>query len=281
MPTDVDLHVVLPGGEEIYWGHKTSSATGAFLDLDSNAACTIDGKNNENLAVPDPPPAGQYIVRAEFYDDCGGKPANYTVTTRVCGAVQTFKGKFNAGTADHGAAGSGVEVTRFTADCPFRVRGKATYEDLAQTTKGLKDTATKLPIRFAKLEVKRASDDTTLANSDTRQDGTFDVYFKNAGMKGYYVKVLANQSNDQLKQNVKNDGTTIYSARSTGMIDETVEGNKTGVLVEAKVADSGPAFNIFDIGVDGAMFVKSMTGKAPAQLNWLWTKGKLSIGFQF
>ena len=39
--SDVDLHVVDPALEEIYFGHLTS-ASGGKLDLDSNAACTQD-----------------------------------------------------------------------------------------------------------------------------------------------------------------------------------------------------------------------------------------------
>lgn len=46
--SDVDLHVVDPSGEEIYWSNRRS-ASGGQLDLDSNAACAIDGVRNENI----------------------------------------------------------------------------------------------------------------------------------------------------------------------------------------------------------------------------------------
>lgn len=50
-PTDVDLHVVDPDGEEIYFGNLTS-ASGGTLDLDSNPACSLDNINNENVVWP-------------------------------------------------------------------------------------------------------------------------------------------------------------------------------------------------------------------------------------
>ena len=58
--SDVDLHVLDPSGEEIYFAHK-SSASGGTLDLDSNAACSRQGvtatspgvhNSNENVVWP-------------------------------------------------------------------------------------------------------------------------------------------------------------------------------------------------------------------------------------
>ena len=190
-PTDVDLHLVEPaGGEEIFWGNP-SSLTGGMLDLDSNAGCSIDGVNNENITwATGSPLSGEHIVRVDFWSDCGGMPANYLVTTKVCGAVRTFPGSFAAGTADGGGSGSGREITRFTPpSCGFRVRGKAVYQDRAHTTSGLAAATTELPIRYGHVEVKRAADNATLGEGDSKQDGTFDVNFQNSGPAGYYVVV--------------------------------------------------------------------------------------------
>src|SRR5690606_29130847 len=59
--SDVDLHVVEPTGEEIYYGNVDSDA-GGMLDLDSNANCTIDGKRNENIVWKEAAPTGVYTV---------------------------------------------------------------------------------------------------------------------------------------------------------------------------------------------------------------------------
>jgi hypothetical protein len=274
-PTDVDLHVVEPGGEEIYYGSRTSS-TGGVLDLDSNAGCSIDGVNNENVTWTGAPPPGEYVVRVDFWSDCGGLPANYTVTTRVCGEVRTYTGSFAGGTSDRGGRGSGVEIARFSTNCTARVRGKATYEDFAQTAAGLAPSSTMLPIRFAKVEVKRAADDVTLAEGSTRQDGSFDLRFANDGPKGYVVVVMARQDDAMLKQLVTDDAGRTYAVRS-GPIDESVEPDRMGLAVEARADGPAPAFNVFDVGVLGASLVRSVHGTTPPLLTWVWTRGRKGL----
>jgi hypothetical protein len=111
---DVDLHVVEPGGEEIYYGATTSTA-GGELDLDSNAACGSDGPRNENITYAEgTAPAGEYIVRVDYWSACSAASTDYVVTVHVQGQEpQVFTGTFT-GSGDSGGAGSGDEITRFT-----------------------------------------------------------------------------------------------------------------------------------------------------------------------
>ena len=97
-PTDVDLHVTDPDAEEIYFAN-TTSASGGTLDLDSNAACTIDGINNENITWPiGGAPSGTYSVDLVYYSACSQPQSNYTVTIFVRGqAAQTFSGTLVTG----------------------------------------------------------------------------------------------------------------------------------------------------------------------------------------
>jgi hypothetical protein len=92
-PTDVDLHVTDPSGEEIFFAHKTS-ASGGNLDLDSNAACTIDHVNNENVVWPTgSAPTGTYSVDLVYWSACSQPQSNYTVTVVVAGQQpQVFSG---------------------------------------------------------------------------------------------------------------------------------------------------------------------------------------------
>lgn len=112
--SDVDLHLVEPNGEEIYYGNDVSNS-GGTLDLDSNAACIIDGKKNENITWPTRvPPKGTYTVRVDYWDSCGVASTNYVVTVRVAGrAAQTFTGTLT-GAGTNGGAGSGITITTFT-----------------------------------------------------------------------------------------------------------------------------------------------------------------------
>jgi hypothetical protein len=110
-PSDVDLHVVEPSGEELWYGNA-ASATGGQLDVDSNAACAIDGRQIENIRWPGRAPAGSYTVRVDYWDSCGVARTNYLVTVRNGTATHTFLGSFT-GAGDQGGEGSGVTIGTF------------------------------------------------------------------------------------------------------------------------------------------------------------------------
>jgi hypothetical protein len=110
--SDVDLHVVDPAGDEIYWA-KRQVSSGGQLDLDSNAGCSIDNVNQEN-ATWSTAPGGDYIVRVDYWSSCGVAETNFIVTVQVKGRdPQIFTGKLT-GLGDNGGQGSGTEITRFT-----------------------------------------------------------------------------------------------------------------------------------------------------------------------
>ncbi len=86
---DVDLHLIEPNGFEIYYGDATSS-NGGILDLDSNAACSIDNVNNENITYSDTSvvEAGEYIVNIDLWSNCAiPDNTSYYVTAYYEGAL--------------------------------------------------------------------------------------------------------------------------------------------------------------------------------------------------
>jgi hypothetical protein len=101
---DVDLHVVDPNGEHIYFGHR-DAVSGGTLDLDANAACTkntfTDGHppafvSNENVVwargegIP-----GTYTAYLHYWSACGLPQTNWVATIqRVGAAPQIFTGTF-------------------------------------------------------------------------------------------------------------------------------------------------------------------------------------------
>lgn len=110
--SDIDLHVVGPGGEEVYYGNR-QSASGGELDLDSNAGCAIDDVRNENITWPTgTAPRGPYTVRVDHWSSCGVTATNYTVRINNGGQTQVVRGRFT-GPGDQGGLGSGVFVATF------------------------------------------------------------------------------------------------------------------------------------------------------------------------
>jgi hypothetical protein len=93
---DVDLHVIDPSGEEVYYANRTS-ASGGTLDLDSNPACSIDGKRNENITWPVAgAPRGDYQLIVKLYSACNLPRTRYVVTVRRNGLpTEVFAGEFN------------------------------------------------------------------------------------------------------------------------------------------------------------------------------------------
>lgn len=112
--TDVDLHVIEPSHNELFWFAATS-ATGGVLDLDSNQACHLDGKNTENIRWTTNAPAGPYIVRLDYFDRCNlTTDTNYVVTVHNGGTTTLYTGSFNQSQADAGNIGAGRTITTFT-----------------------------------------------------------------------------------------------------------------------------------------------------------------------
>jgi hypothetical protein len=95
---DIDLHVVDPSGERVYYGNK-QAASGGSLDLDSNPACNLDNKNNENIVWPtNGAPAGEYLVQVVQFDDCGVARSDWVVTIQMRGQPpRTYSGSFVGG----------------------------------------------------------------------------------------------------------------------------------------------------------------------------------------
>lgn len=88
---DLDLHVVLPSGLEIFKRNRTeyqrpppsagpvppnAPTDGGVLDRDSNAQCVDDGAHAEDVVWTEPPPRGHYTIRVDTFNLCG-TPSSY------------------------------------------------------------------------------------------------------------------------------------------------------------------------------------------------------------
>lgn len=122
-PNDVDLHLVEPSEVEIYYG-MDQSENGGLLDVDSNAGCSIDNINSENITYSEESIVenGTYIVRVDLYSNCDvTSNTNYTVTAWYQGQListtsgnNPYSGSFNPEDEDYGDEGAGVQVMEFS-----------------------------------------------------------------------------------------------------------------------------------------------------------------------
>jgi hypothetical protein len=132
---DIDLHLIMPnpngeGTIEIYYGNKGYSYTkedgtsGRWgLDHDSNAGCSIDNLNNENIFIPAAfVKPGTYTVKVNMYQNCNSNlgPTTWSVAARYKGAfvsnqLTTYRTNPATGSyAANAARGDKTEVIKFT-----------------------------------------------------------------------------------------------------------------------------------------------------------------------
>jgi len=114
-PADVDLHVVDPLGEELFYGHKIA-VSGGQLDLDSNAGCGADGPRAENIFWSSGliAPRGEYLVRVNYWSACAAVKTNYVVTVNMRGKPPVVYTGFFTGSGNGGGQGSGRVITTAT-----------------------------------------------------------------------------------------------------------------------------------------------------------------------
>ena len=96
-------------------------AAAGYLDFDSNAACVIDGRRQENVIFAMPPPPGDYTIRVDANSLCGQADAQWQVTATDANGNQFEFAQWEAIDTDtrgsHGV-GSGRLAFAFTIPNP-------------------------------------------------------------------------------------------------------------------------------------------------------------------
>ncbi len=127
--SDLDLHVVDPLGNEIYYGDPSSAPFGVAqadadagsygtLDFDSNAGCVIDGLRREDVVWPGPPPTGSYQVRVDTPSLCGQPIANFNVIATLYGSLIGQASGVALDSSTWGAHGRGAGTLVLTFEVP-------------------------------------------------------------------------------------------------------------------------------------------------------------------
>jgi hypothetical protein len=105
---DLDLWVIDPCGQKIYYGNRSDTCQGSVgkLDLDNRCSNLVVGKP-ENIFWKSNPPAGLYKIVVDYYGDCASAgPVFYTVRYMYKGNTYTKRGTI--------AENENVSVAEFT-----------------------------------------------------------------------------------------------------------------------------------------------------------------------
>jgi hypothetical protein len=111
---DLDLHVIEPSGDQIFY-QRPGSTIGGQLDLDSGANCMPSPSNSENVFwPPGGAPAGEYRVSVQNYQQCSPGEIKFTVRIAYDDVVKTFDGSFPDGSAGEEPTATNVlEIATF------------------------------------------------------------------------------------------------------------------------------------------------------------------------
>ncbi len=123
---DLDLHVITPSGEEIFYGHKQSACKG-WLDVDMNVQGeTLKPVENVRWSKGQAP-KGHYKVFVQNYafHERKHKPSKFKVEIEVGGEVQHFEGVVSP----NGQTGQSSNVTVHEFDFDPAVQRRLVEED--------------------------------------------------------------------------------------------------------------------------------------------------------
>lgn len=143
---DVDLHLIEPNGALFSAKHigfsNRESENGGELDLDSNAACDIDGVNNENITYDegDYIEPGKYTVYVDMYQNCDPSIAtNFVLTIFYEGKLlQTVEGRNPiTGTFPVNEPSNGCDLQSIRPVCHFVIPDNGQQPPAKSPKKGL------------------------------------------------------------------------------------------------------------------------------------------------
>jgi hypothetical protein len=130
---DLDLHVVAPSGERIFFNHKRSKC-GGWLDVDMNVGGETT-KPVENVQwAKDTAPEGDYrvVVRNYTFHEPKHEPTSFIVELEVNGDVQHFEGVISP----NGETGpkSDMEAFAFRFDATVSEERQAVYDKYSEAS---------------------------------------------------------------------------------------------------------------------------------------------------
>lgn len=134
---DVDLHLFTPSGEHIYYGNRggvyqneDGNDISYGLDIDSNAGCSLDNINKENIYIPaELVENGTYTVVVDMYENCQPSiTTSWSIVARYQGELVTPKSGANPASGIYSVGAGNGDMTRvmtFTINDGTRTVGRS------------------------------------------------------------------------------------------------------------------------------------------------------------
>lgn len=149
-PKDVDLHLYTPSGQHIYYADRGGSvmidgvSVEYGLDHDSNAGCSIDNLNNENIFIPAQLiEEGTYRVVVDMYRNCNTSyNCEWSIVARYKGEI--IENEFGGGNPISGVYSANCDNRDMTTVMEFTLHPGTDQNRIQERLKKLNVTPRKL-----------------------------------------------------------------------------------------------------------------------------------------
>jgi hypothetical protein len=153
----------------------------------------------------------------------------------------------------------------------YTVSGKFQYEDRTFTTSGFTGAIDYKAIRFADVQIVRASDSSILARGITNGSGDFSIPVAGSVQQQIRAVCVATSTGSNMKIQVVSSTSqtgfgSAWSVASNPIAYGGTASLTVGTITARADANEGRAFNIWDVLIDGSDFANSITGSYPSTL---------------
>jgi subtilisin-like proprotein convertase family protein len=164
----------------------------------------------------------------------------------------------------------------FLASPPITISGTIRYENRTfnETGTGDPNVTEFKPVRFAKIEIIRDSDNAVLKTDKTGEDGSYSVEVQYFAFSKFHLKCYAEQQDVNYNIIVRDMAGNGYSKDSESI---AISGDTATINLDIPVdSNEGGAFNIFDCLVEGTKKVESLSVSSPPLITVHWQRGYVS-----
>ena len=161
--------------------------------------------------------------------------------------------------------------------------GTFRYQEREWNKDGFTGVVSELPIRFADVEVidpLKNGSKATLGKGKTNANGAYSISVTDSSIRTVRIRVLTttSQTSDLFVKAVNKVTGSTYAVTSTDYPNHNPNVSINFGILVAAVGGGGEAFNIFDLGIRAADFVKDMTGSRPNSAKLLTLRWAINGG---